>query len=174
MNVTKNQLRQMVQISRLDQAVFADVSTRLSRLPSKTKSSVSGRIIGDGLVRAARRRFPEKTTRRPEQEPAPEPVAPAPPVAPWLRTPPVDNGVTVMVPGRVLYDLVIASKKYGTNLTDQAEAPILWWKTPGRPQEFPQHKSLLDSDVQAALLDYELVHQEVKQFQVIRRYRRIK
>lgn len=86
------------------------------------------------------------------------------------------KALPVVVPGQTLYDLVIASKKYGRGSTDHAEAPILWWKLAGKPKEevYPQRRvSVIDSQVQERLASYELVDTEVRRNMVIRKYRKL-
>ena len=80
----------------------------------------------------------------------------------------------VVVPGQTLYDLVIASKKYGYGSTDHANAPILWWKVAGQPKEeiYPRRRvSVIDNEVQDRLAGYELVDTEVKRNMIVRKYR---
>ena len=77
-------------------------------------------------------------------------------------------------PGEVLYDLVIASKKYGYGSTTHAEAPILWWKLAGQAQEAPPYRmSLVDRGVAERLRGYELMDTEVHRDQVVRKYRKV-
>ncbi len=74
-----------------------------------------------------------------------------------------------------LYDLVVASAKYGAGLTSSPKAPIKWFKQAGFPQRSPLDKNtaLASPQVQAFLQGYELVDIEVKQFEVIRKYRKL-
>ena len=75
-----------------------------------------------------------------------------------------------------LYDLLIASRKYGYNLTSQTDAPITWLKAAGFPQRSPQveNTTLAHPTVQKFLEGYELVDTEVKPFEIIRKYRKVK
>lgn len=70
-----------------------------------------------------------------------------------------------------LYDLVIASQKFGYGATDTADAPILWWKLAGQAKEVPAKKCrLTDPAIQRRLLSYKLVATEVRTRQIIRKY----
>lgn len=73
-----------------------------------------------------------------------------------------------------LYDLLIATRKYGYNTTSQADAPILWWKLSGRSKETPPVECrLTDPAIQKRLENYELMDTEVHAGQVIRKYRKL-
>lgn len=78
-------------------------------------------------------------------------------------------------PGCILYDLVIASKKYGYGSTTNANSPILWWKLAGEAKEdvYAQKYTLINPVIQQKLLDYELIKTEVHSCQIIRKYRLI-
>ncbi len=146
--LTENQMRQLNQISKHNQALFADVETRLSYCPEGFDVS---KIIRRAMLRLA------ELMRRPR----PQPIAPRPPILPGL--------------GPVLYDLVIATVKYGYGTTERATDPIAWLKWAGEQRrEFRpgRRPTLVDGNVQAMLDGLELVETEVQASQVIRKYRR--
>lgn len=146
--LTENQMRQLNQISKHNQALFVDVETRLNYCPEGFDVS---KIIRRALLRLA------ELMRRPR----PQPIAPRPPILPAL--------------GPVLYDLVIATVKYGYGTTEQATDPIAWLKFAGQQrQQFKpgQRPALVDSKIQAMLDGLKLVKTEVQASQVIRKYRR--
>lgn len=76
-------------------------------------------------------------------------------------------------PGPALFDLVIASKKYGYNTTSDAGAPIAWFKKAGEERQEGNGLSLASPGVQEALLKYDLVDTEARAGLVIRRYRKL-
>lgn len=145
-NLTVSQERQLAQLAKYSPVIHRSVTDELAMIHPMAGSKVAGRVIGDGM------RLMAEQLARPKVEVLP-----------------------VAVPGQVLFDLVIASKKYGYNSTDHAEAPILWWKLAGQEKEeiYPARKiSILDAAVQDRLQDYELVSTEVKSGMIIRKYRR--
>ncbi len=76
---------------------------------------------------------------------------------------------------RPLYDLVIASKKYGYGSTTNANAPIEWWKLAGGEKEAPPRQvSLADPVIQKHLEAYELVDTEIQTTRIIRKYRTLR
>lgn len=82
----------------------------------------------------------------------------------------------LQVPGtdQPLYDLLIASKKYGYGSTTNADAPIIWWKVAGHEKQAPRRSlSIVDPALQQRLEAYELVDTEVQPSQVIRKYRKL-
>lgn len=80
----------------------------------------------------------------------------------------------VQLPDRPLYDLVIASRKYGFSSTTNANAPIEWWKVAGGEQQSPPGQvSLTDPIIQQHLAAYELVDTEIHPMRIIRKYRKL-
>ncbi len=147
-DLTTNQVRQLAQLAKYSPAIHRSVSDELAMIHPMAGSKVAGRVIGDGMLLLA------EQLARPKSKPLP-----------------------TAVPGQVLFDLVIASKKYGCGSTDHAEAPILWWKVAGQDKEelYPSRLvSLVDSVVQNKLANYELVATDVKVNMIIRKYRRIR
>lgn len=145
--LTVNQERQLAQLSKHAPDIHRSVADELSTVHPMSGSKVTGRVIGDGMRLMA-----------------------------YQLSRPNPDTLPVAVPGQVLFDLVIASKKYGYNSTDHAEAPILWWKLAGQEKEelYPGRKiNILDAAVQDRLQDYELVATEPKLNMIIRKYRRI-
>jgi hypothetical protein len=70
-----------------------------------------------------------------------------------------------------LYDLVIASRKYGYGHTTNTDAPIVWWKVAGQPKEaLKKRVSLATPLIQERLQKYYLVDTEVHPTEVIRKY----
>lgn len=69
-------------------------------------------------------------------------------------------------PSPVLFDLVVAVKKYGYGATCNPSDPVKWLKYAGQPMEKPRRVKLIDLD----LTGYDLVETEVKQDEVVYRY----
>ena len=72
------------------------------------------------------------------------------------------------------YDLLISTKRLGLSTGSIASDKILWWKVAGQEKGEPfRTRAITDPLVQKRLLAYELVDTEVKQFEVIRKYRKL-
>lgn len=174
-NLSPNRLKQLSQIRRHNQALFADTQTSLARFPDMADSIITKamRLLADELL--ARVEVEKTFASGPEY---------------WITCPdcgqPVEEDIPCptcnveeqppasQVPGadQPLYDLVIASRKYGYGETDNATDPILWWKKAGEPQQKPRGRmSLVDFTNQGELDDYELVDVEVHPTQIINKYR---
>ena len=70
------------------------------------------------------------------------------------------------------FDLLISTSKSGLTTADDK---ILWWKVAGKEKQEPPvwGCTLTNPVIQKRLLAYELVDTEVKQFEVIRKYRKL-
>lgn len=69
------------------------------------------------------------------------------------------------------FDLTIASRKYGTGMSSQADNPVEWWQVAGGKLEHPKSKISLTDLINMGKLDaYVLVSVEVKEFAIVRRY----
>ena len=164
-NLTINQERQLAQLARHNPTLHESVVGELATIHPIAGNKVAGRVIGDGMRILAEQLSQSKPLCKTLSKTLSEtlPKTPAKPLP-------------VAVPGQTLFDLVIASKKYGYGSTDHAEAPILWWKLAGQPKEelYPRRRvSVVDAVVQERLAGYELVANEVKPNMVIRKYRRV-
>lgn len=75
----------------------------------------------------------------------------------------------------VLFDLLISVKKYGigSRSQDTQNAPILWVKAAGQEKRPPKSKSTTMAHVVKFLEGYELVATEVRQFEIIKKYRKV-
>lgn len=152
MKLTINQTRQVEQLARHAPDLLDNVQAELDQLLPGTGSRVAGRIISSAMVIWLGR------VNTPAVDTSPQaPIAPPP-------------------PGEVVADLVIASRKYGYNSTTTAEAPILWWKLPGRDREelWPHRRAtLVDPEIQTRLEGYELIDTKVGRDQIVRWYKKI-
>lgn len=85
--------------------------------------------------------------------------------------------VKLEAPVKPLYDLLIATKKYGvgSRTRDAENAPIVWIKFAGEDKRPPKDATITIAhpSVQKFLLGYELVTTECHQFELIRKYRKI-
>lgn len=73
----------------------------------------------------------------------------------------------------VLFDLVVATQKYGYGETENATDPIIWYKKFGEPRQKPRGRTSIADWASQGLLDgYNLVATEVHPTQLIRKYRR--
>lgn len=154
-----NRQRQLGQLSRLAPALYEQVINLIHRFPGLDHN----RRVADAVKLVLKRKRIETETTRTVLVNVAQP-----------------NGgcqlEVVEVPGadKSLYDLVIASRKYGYGSTTNAAAPIAWWKLAGQEKEVPPRTvSLTNPVVQKHLEAYELVDTEVHPTEIVRKYRRL-
>ncbi|MCL4296299.1 MAG: hypothetical protein KJ077_11245 [Anaerolineae bacterium] len=73
------------------------------------------------------------------------------------------------------FDLLIATRRWGTNSKTSGDEPILWTKLAGKPQDNETYAGLtmLSPQVRKLLERYEWVRNENREFQLIRKFRRV-
>ena len=75
----------------------------------------------------------------------------------------------------ILFDLLISVKKFGSGSRsrDTENVPILWIKAAGQEKRPPKSKNTTMAHVVKFLQGYELVGTEVRQFEIIKKYRKV-
>jgi hypothetical protein len=143
-----------------NKVVYLQANTRTQRQPLLEVATRQGKgRYQVSLTRAAFEKWIEPLCVAPKAAPVPAELSQIPGLTPASAVP--------------LYDLLIASKKYGVGSTSQADAPITWWKMAGQDKYFPKSARLTDPEIQKRLAAYELVETEVHPNEIVRKYRRL-